>query len=233
MKNLKKYALLVGTFVMFSCGPNVVSKSNTIPTAPAKTESVAPSLEKVKDGISKSITENSKVAEKLTNQKSTIADQKGIIDAALLEAKAIEEKLKAKQSISEAEILSLKTKIEQIKKENDKLLETNGALSENVRYLMDVLNSTRKESATTSDKLGKTENELAILRDQNSTIGKDLAERNKDVEVMQKQVIKSETAAAKAKVWRNAFWFLLGGFGLWTIAKNILMVYFPATRFRI
>lgn len=225
--------LLIGTFLMFSCGPSVVPKSSTIPTAPTKTESVKPSLDKVKDGISESITENSKVAEKIKNQQSTIAEQKGLINDALEEARKIEEKLKTNQVVSEAEIQSLKTKIEQIKKENDKLLETNGALSENVRYLMDVLNATRKDSATASSKLEQSESELAILRDQNKTISDTLASRNKDVETMQKQVIKSETAAAKAKVYRNWIWGLVGGFLLWTIAKNILMIYFPLTRFRI
>jgi chromosome segregation ATPase len=233
MKMFKKYAMIVGAFLVFSCSPTVVPKSTTIPTPPVQTESVKPSVEKVKDGVADSIKENSKVAEKLATQKGTIADQKNTIDDALLEAKKLEEKLKAKEAISEAEIASLSLKIEQIKKENAKLMETNGGLSENVRYLMDVLNLVRKDAATVSVKLDKSENELGILRNNNKTISDTLKARNDDVEKMQKQVLKSEKAAAKAKVWRNAFWCILGGFALWTIAKNVLMIYFPATRFRI
>ncbi len=233
MKTFKKFALLIGTFLMFSCGTDVVPASKSIPTAPVKTESVKPSLEKVKDGIGKAVTENSKVSEKLNNQKSTISNQKDVIENALKEAKAIEEKLKLKQSITEAEVTSLKLKIEQIKSENSKLLESNGALSENVRYLMHVLDSTRKDAGITSGKLDATESELTILRDQNKTIGNDLAARNKDVEAMQKQVLKSEKAAAKANVYKHWIWGIVGVFVVWTIAKNILMIYFPATRFRI
>jgi chromosome segregation ATPase len=198
MKTFKKFALLIGTFLMFSCGTDVVPASKSIPTAPVKTESVKPSLEKVKDGIGKAVTENSKVSEKLNNQKSTISNQKDVIEVALKEAKAIEEKLKLKQAITEAEIISLQNKIEQIKKENAKLLEANAGMSENVRYLMDVLNATRKDANITSGKLDATEGELAVLRDQNKTISNDLDARNKDVEVMQKQVLKSVASEAKA-----------------------------------
>lgn len=233
MTAIKKYMIVLGSFLMFSCGPNVVPNADSIPTPPAKTESVKPSLEKVKDGVSNSILENSKVAEKVNNQNKSLVEQKNTIELALIEAKKLEEKLKTKQSINESELLSLKLKIEQIKKENAKLIETNQGMSENVRYLMDVLNSVRKDASVVTNKLNDAENELNVLRDQNKTISKNLESRNKDVEIMQKQVIKSEKAESAAKVWRNAFWILIGGFGLWTVVKNLIMIYYPTVKFRI
>lgn len=233
MRKLKKYFLLMGSLLMFSCSTTVVPPSKNIPTPPVQTESVKPSLQKVEDGVNQSIIQTTKVDEKVKLQAQTINNQKTVIENALAEAKKLEAKLKAKETVSEAEIASLSQKIELIKKENEKLLENNGSLTETVRYLQKVLEATRQDSRITSNKLNQTEKELDILRDQNKTISSDLAARNIDVEKMQKQVLKSEKESAAAKVWRNACYFIGGIFILWTIVKNVLMMYFPNTRFRI
>ena len=84
-----------------------------------------------------------------------------------------------------------------------------------------------KNSLTKAEGLviGK-ENEANELRTQNDFLGKNLATKNKENEKLVKE-------AATANVYKHAIWWAIGLFLLYTILKNVLMIYFPAIRFRV
>ncbi len=216
-----------------SCAPTVVPPSPSIPTPVTETQSVKPTIANIQGGVDKVVEANSELKATTKEQSQVILSQKVKIAEAIAQSKRIEDKAKAKELISEIEALELTTNLQEVSKENEKLEIKNVEFGKSVARQGEELYILRMEARQAAQEIDAKENETSALRRDNDLIIKDLTARNKDVEKMQKQVIKSETAAAKANVYKHWIWGIVGGFVLWTIIKNVLMVYLPTTKFRI
>lgn len=96
--------------------------------------------------------------------------------------------------------------------------------------MLDGANSTAKE---TMAKLIMKESEAKELRAQAEFLAHNLDLKNKEVINISKQKEKLIKQKADAMVYKKMFWYAVAGFLIWIIIKNILMVYFPYTKFRI
>jgi hypothetical protein len=231
--NAKKYILSLLACLIASCAPTVVKPSPSIPTPIAEAQSVKPTVEKIQGSVDKVVEDNQELKATTKEQSQVILTQKVKIAEAIAQSKRIEDKAKAKELISEIEALELTTNLQEVSKENEKLEIKNVEFGKSVARQGEELYILRMEARQAMQEIEAKENEASSLRKDNTQLAKDLTARNVDVEKMQKQVIKSETAAAKANVYKHWIWGICGLFALWTIIKNVLMVYLPTTKFRI
>jgi hypothetical protein len=92
---------------------------------------------------------------------------------------------------------------------------------------------TKEDASITYRKLLDKENEASELRSQNKFLANSLNIKNTEVESLKKSLEKEKIKSARATVYKNWVYGLVGGFLLWIVIKNILMIYFPMTKFRI
>lgn len=231
--NFKKYIVLCLSVLVLACTDRPISESVNIPTPPAKTQSVRPQLATVQTNIDKTIVDNAKISETLKNQTKQLLDQKAQIVEAILMSEKFKETAKAKQLISELDAMALNAKLLSIQGSNKELEIQNQELVKKLAETSALLEATKAEAQKTMESLILAEGELSTLRGQNGFLASNLTSRNQDVEALQKKNASLEKKAASASVYKNWIIGLAAGFILWTILKNILMIYFPATRFRI
>lgn len=224
---------LIASLLMISCATKTVSPTVSIPNAPAQTESVIPAVLKTEENIQKIVSSNEQLKDKTKDQESTILSQKVKITEAIAQAQRIEEKAKAKLLVTELEAIEMTTKIKSIEEENFTLTKQVGKLKENLDWQSEFLSITKQDAADARYKLIQSEQEMRVLRDNYKFAEDTVVERNASVQELQKQNIKLTKEASTAKVYKHWIWGIVGGLVLWTIIKNILMVYFPATKFRI
>lgn len=231
--NAKKYMMILAAGLFASCAPTTVPNSKSIPTPVAETKSVKPTIANIQGSVDKVVDDNAELKAKTKEQNQVILTQKVKITEAIAQSKRIEEKAKAKELITEIEALELTTKLKEVEKENTELEIKTVQFGESISRQATELYILRMEARQAAQEIEAKENETASVRKDNAQLASDLTARNQDVEKMQKQVLKSEKAAAKANVYKHWIWALVGGFVLWTIIKNVLMVYLPTTKFRI
>lgn len=237
---LKKYILLMITLVMLSCGTKDVQESITLPTPPVATKSVQPQLTKVQDNIETIISKNEVSKLKFQDQSKTIEAQKVKIVEAIVHSERIKEQAKSKQLLAELDAMKLSTSLLEIRDLNVMIGDKNKSLEGSLFEVNELLQLTRSGARQTMQELQIKEAETNTLRDQNDFLAKNLTARNTDVKTLQgtikslqAKIEKLTKQAASAGVYKNWIIGLASGFLLWTILKNILMVYFPATKFRI
>lgn len=219
--------------IVSGCSTKTVPPSTGIPTPPIKVESVQPKLSKVQTNIDKSIVENAKASEALKNQTKQLLDQKSKIIDAIEISNRFKESAKGKLLISELDAMALNAKLLAIQGSNKELELQNLELSRKLDEAGKLLEETKTEAQKTMSALILKEYETNELSTQNKFLANNLTSRNNDVETLQKETAKLEKKAASASVYKNWIIGLATGFIAWTILKNILMIYFPATRFRI
>lgn len=230
---MKKYLMILVACMIASCSPTTVKNSESLPTPITETASVKPTVAKIQGSVDKVVEDNAELKATTKEQKQVILNQKVKITEAITQSQRIEEKAKAKELITEIEALELTTKLKEVEKENIELEIKTVQFGESISRQATELHILRMEARQAAQEIDAKENETSALRRDNTKLATDLTSRNKDVEKMQKQVLKSEIAAGKANVYKHWIWGLVGGFVLWTIIKNVLMVYLPTTKFRI
>ena len=234
VKRLKNYLFLVFVMLIVSgCSTKTVSPSTGIPAPPTKVESVQPKLSKVQSNIDKSIVENTKVSEALKNQTKQLLDQKSKIIDAIEISERFKGSAKGKQLISELDAMALNVKLLAIQGSNKELELQNLELSKKLAEAGKLLEETKADAQKTMGALISKEYETTELISQNKFLANNLTSRNEDVETLQKENTKLEKKAASASVYKNWIIGLATGFILWTILKNILLIYWPSARFRI
>lgn len=221
-------AVIASAFLATSCATKVVPNSVSIPKEPAKTESVMPTIVKVQDGVDKIGVTNVKLDEKTKQQSATILSQKVQISEAIAQAEKFREKAKAQELITEIEAAELSTKLLKVQEDNIFLEKTNNELKDEIIIQKELVFFARQDARVALTKAGEKEKEADQLRVNHQVLATDLEARNKDVETMQKQVLKSEKEAAKAKTWRNMFWGLLALATLVGVGLTALKYYSPA-----
>lgn len=230
---IRNIIAIIASVFMVSCATKPVSPTAYIPNAPAKTESVLPAVIKTEENIQKVVSSNEKLQEKTKAQEETILSQKVKITEAIAQAQRLEEKAKAKLLITEIEAAEMTTKIKEIEQENFSLTKQNGKLKEDLEWQGEFLGITKKDAADARYKLIQAEGELYDYREKYKFAQTTIAERNESVQKLQKENTSLTKKAASSSVYKNWVIGIVSALVGWTILKNILMVYFPATKFRI
>ena len=220
---MKRYILIaLGCITLIGCA---TTPSTIIPPAPQKVESALPEVKKASATVDAGIKTNLNVGQKIKEQTQTIKDQRESIDNAIALADSLKVKLDNK-TLVEKDATDLIDELSKVKSRNMFLELENTDLSK-LKDEQELNLENMKNSLTKAEGLviGK-ENEANELRTQNDFLGKNLATKNKENEKLVKE-------AATANVYKHAIWWAIGLFLLYTILKNVLMIYFPAIRFRV
>ena len=121
-----------------------------IPVAPPVAESVKPYLKKTQKNIDDSITDNTKIGEKVKNQNESLVDQKITIDEAIIKAEKIKSEL-VKSGLSVEEVNKLIFLLKQIGDKNKTLSGKNKELFEQVDKQNKNLMDAKKNAQDTYD----------------------------------------------------------------------------------
>lgn len=228
MKYVKIF--LISCFLLGCATP---SKETTVITQPIKhTENILPTVQKTSENVSEIIKKNVKLETKIEENQKTIVDQKIAITEAIAEAEKIREKALAKQAITELEATNLVDQLKKVEARNLFLENQNTELSNITKDQDNMLNSVKNALHATEIQVIDKENEVSQLRNQNDAINQALNLKNDELSKCKQSLIKIEKDLASAKVYKNWVIGLVGGFLLWTIIKNIIMIYSPI-KFRI
>jgi hypothetical protein len=204
-----------------------------IPVAPPIRESVVPYLEKVSGGIDKSLESNTKIDSKIKEQRDTVLRQKITITETITKVERLRDKVLAEEAIKEIEVIDIISDLKIIESRNLFLEKQNSELEDIRKDQEAILQMTKTDASITYRKLMDKENEANELRSQNTFLANNLNIKNKEVETLKQKLEKEKVKSARAGVYRNWIIGLSVGFVAWLIIKNILMIYFPMTKFRI
>jgi hypothetical protein len=233
--NLKRklfgFLIVVSTFFYFGCALKTTAPV-AIPVAPAVSESALKDLNKVKVGIDTSIDSNAKIDSKVKEQLQKVLEQKLSIEDALSQAEKINEKVLAKQAITELDSLNLVNEIKKVKVRNLFLETQNTEFDKLVKDQSETLKITKLSAEATELKLRNKEQEANQLREQNTFLSKNLNDKNVESENLKKALTKEKQISASAKVYRNIIWTIAGVWLALLILKNVWMSVNPAARLR-
>jgi hypothetical protein len=231
-RNISFLSILIPCFLIFGCARDVTPPV-AIPVAPPIRQSASPQFIKVSKGIDDTIKSNYKIEEKVKQQLQEILNQRINITETITNTEKLKNQLKDYSDISNEGPTNIIDGLRKIEARNLFLEKQNGELSSLQKEQAEILRMTKDDATITYRKLLDKEQEANDLRSQNSFLGKNLLIKNGEVQQLQKDLEKAKIDAAKAKVYKYWVWGLVGGFVLWTIIKNVLMIYMPTSRFRI
>jgi hypothetical protein len=224
-------ALIIPLLLISGCAKTTPPVA--IPVAPPVRESVVPYLAKVSDGIDRSLESNIKIDSKIQEQRDTVLRQKITITETIAKVERLKDKVLAEEAIKEIEVIDIISDLKIIESRNLFLEKQNNELEDIRKEQEAILRMTKEDASITYRKLMDKENEASELRSQNTFLANNLTLKNKEVETLKQKLEKEKIKSARASVYRNWIFGLLGAFTLWIIIKNVLMVYFPMTKFRI
>ena len=222
--------LLVG--LMGSCATNSTPPA-IIPPAPQKVESALPIIRHTKQDVNDGITTNTDAGKKLSEQEQKIKEQTEGIDRALAISNLINDKIKLKQSVVEKDTTGLLTEMGKVKSNNMFLELSNHDLIK----LKDTQDTNLMKMSASLDaaeeKIINKDNEATQLREQYTYLSQSLVTKNNEVVDLNKALTKEKETSATALVYKHWVWGLVGGFLLWCLVKNLIMIYFPMIKFRV
>lgn len=196
-----------------------------IPVDPSKIEDVSPKVVQV-HSTTKKVGVNNKTSEgKLKDQDVDLAEQKKAIVDTRLKVEELVQKLPVDSPLKK-DAENLVTSLKKLEETNTTLEKRNGELVILNKDQKKLLEQLEEEINNLKDTAKLKDNEVAQLRNQSAQYANKVAGLEKDLS-------KSKVSAAKAGVYRNWIFGIVGAFVLWTIVKNILMVYLPTTKFRL
>jgi len=204
-----------------------------VPPPPVKTESALPGIGKVDGGVTATIDITAKLGAKIEDQKQTIVEQRSTINEAISQIDKLKVKLQAKEIISEPELNDLMAELKKLDTKNNFLETQNKELTTFKEEQEKTLAEIRIALSKTKEQVVSKENETENLRVQNKYLADNLTTYGKEAEKLKQEITKQKQNAARANVYRNWVIGLSVGFILWTIIKNLLMIYLPAMKFRI
>lgn len=229
-----KHVIFPALFLLIGCSttPPIPSSPN-IPTPPSKVESSMPKLIKSMESVELLKNENTKLESNLKSQLLILQEQREFIDHVITDAKIIREKLLANEPVSELELQAVLKNLDNIQEKNRKLeLDTNALISI-VDTQSNIITQTKSELGGALLLITKKEEEATVLRNQVEHLGQVAKTNHSQLIGMQKELDKQKVKAASAGVYKNWIIGLVVVVILWIVIKNILMIYFPSTKFRI
>lgn len=231
-KRLSICSVLFPVFLLFGCARDITPPV-AIPVAPVQRESVVPHFNKINSGIDTTIKSNLKIENKIKEQHKELSTQQLAILAAIAQADKFKEILLANKCISDIESIDFINNLKSIETRNLFIEKQNKELEELRKEQSEILKMTKEDASITYRKLLDKEQEAISLREQNDYLGKNLIAKNNEVEQLRKDLEREKIKSARATVYKNWVIGLVTSFILWLIVKNVLMMYFPMTKFRI
>jgi hypothetical protein len=225
-----KYISILLFGLLIGCGET--TPPPIIPPVVKQEQSVLPSLDKVEAGINNTVESNIKLEQKLKEQQQTVINQKIAIADAIQDAEKLKNKVLTNGKITELETTNLIDKLKDVESRNLFLELQNDELSKVREDQSQTLKTLKEDSDKTHDLLISKENEALQLREQTEYLSKNLIVKNKEVETLKNVLSDEKVKSATAGVYRNWIKGIVIGFVLWTIIKNIIMIYNPI-KFRI
>jgi len=204
-----------------------------IPTPPPKKESVVPQLNKIEGGIDSTVSENVKIENKIEEQRKELSIQHLEILEAIAKAEYLENILLSNSPTSKSESINFIDRLKKIEARNLFIEKQNSELKKIQQDQLEILKNTKNDVVIAHAKLIDKEQEASNLRDQNDFLAKNLSSNLLEAERLKKNLENERIKSAKSSVYRNWVIGLISGFILWVVIKNILMIYFPMTKFRI
>lgn len=231
----KKYitGLLVLAFSMLIINCNPKNPPVNIPPPPKQSETVVPHLHKVETGVDSSIEQNSKMDEKIKQQKTNVKEQQLTIEETIAYSEKLRERIKSNQAIYEIEVLNILNGLKKIQTRNLFLEKQIDEMDLIISNQSTILAKTKKDVEITYKKLIDKENETTELRSQNQFLSENLKIKSVEVEKLKENLNKEKEKTANAKVYKTWVIWIIVGIVVWIILRNLLMIYFPATKFRI
>lgn len=224
-----KYVLILLVGMLMGCSQ---STDPITPPVVKQTESVLPTLKKVDSNIDNSVQTNIKLQEKIKDQQQTVTDQKIAIAEAINDAEKLKNKILANEVITELETINMIEKLKKVEARNLFLEIQNSELSKVREDLEKLLQTLKLDSNKSLQQLQAKENETSQLREQTQYLNNIVKSRSEEVQKLKNDLTKTKVKAATAGVYRNWIIGIVSGFVLWTIIKNIIMIYSPI-KFRI
>lgn len=216
---LKHILLFLASISLIGCASHTVSTDVSIPKAPPVVEKVSPVISKISDS-------NRTLEIKIKEQSKTISDQNHDIADALKRAEDIKKQLEDQKQVKVEDANDLVANLKIVHTRNLFLETQNSSLEQTNKDQAVIIENGIKVAA-------EKDAEVSTLRQQSDQKDQIINKQKEDIKKLTQERDKAEKQAASAKVYRNWIWGLVGGFILWTIIKNILMVYLPSTKFRI
>ena len=228
-KNFQRGIVIFSLFILinFLIGCSNTESTNTI-TPPPRATSVIPTFQKVDNGISQTKETNVELGEKIKHQKTIINNQQQQIEKALAQAEKIREQLKQKDT-TDVNVMDLIDSLNSIQTRNLFLEKENSELEKVKNRQQEYLEKLEANSKETLDKLIEREKETQQLR----TIVVALNKRVQQVDKIERELQNAKEEAAKANVYKHWVIGIVSVVVAWIVLKNVLMVYFPTTRFRL
>lgn len=221
----------IGALLIGSCTQNIPPPLASPP--PPKTQSALPSVTKMDSTVVETIKTNVKLGAKIEDQKKIITEQKDAITEALVQVQQMTIKANAKEFITVPEVGKLVEEIQKIEFRNNSLETKNAELVVDKDDQADQLVEVQTNLNAAKTLITQKESETEQLRVQYDFISVNINSLGKEMEKLEAEVTKQKQIAATALVYKHFVWWIIGVFVGWIIVKNILMMYFPATKFRI
>lgn len=230
MENHNGDSLNIDDMKLLSLGLFLVILIGCAPTPstvlPIKTPSAMPTIAHMGVGVNTTIDNNNKIGEKLKDQQNTIRDQRQMISDTLAQADILKKKIEDNKAITKMEMDKLIDNFKKVEARNLFIESQNMSLITDKNNQASVLAGLQEDLSTTRQQVSNKEQEAENLRNGADTIARENSKLKKDL-------ASAEVEAAKSGVYKHWIWGLIGAFVLYTIIKNVLMVYFPLTKFRI
>ena len=233
MKMIKHFIILSSSILLASCGVNTVNSKSDIPTAPIKTESLRPNIDKTEENIGIISNQNQSLKDKIKDEGDIIDAQKVDISSSIQQAGNIKKQVSSKKAVTIKQATDLVDELKKIEARNLFLEKENNALAKLSQSQKETISTTSSVVTELSRKISANENELLTLRSQNSDLAKIISSRDKDVQSLQTDNQKLTVSSASAGVYKHWIIGIVAAFVAWTIIKNVLMIYFPTSRFRL
>ena len=229
---MKHLFLIAALFLFAGCVKNTTPPVG-IPKAVVVQESAKPSHEKTQKFIDASIEESIKIKEGVKNHKIALENQGKNISVAIEKGEKIRNKVLSGEVIESSEVHFLLNELRIIQLKNIVLQDDANNLLKTIESQKQLLGGANLTAKETMAKLILKEAEAKEIRAQAEFLAHNLDLKNKEVIAASKEKEKLIKQKADAMVYKKMFWYAIAAFLGWIVVKNILMVYFPYTKFRI
>ena len=233
MKMIKHFIILASSILLASCAVNTVNSKTDIPAPPTQTESLRPNIDKTEENIGIISNQNQSLKDKIKDEGDIIDAQKIDISSSIEQADNIKNQISSKKAVTIKQATDLVDELKKIEARNLFLEKENDTLSKLSQSQKETISTTSTIVTELSRKISANENELSILRSQNSNLSIIIKSRDKDVQALQIDNHKLTITASSASVYKHWIIGIVAAFVLWTIIKNVLMIYLPTSRFRL
>lgn len=226
-----KYLMLFLIAVSIGCRPT--TPDTGIPPIPPKPESSLQSFQKLDNNVGQLQAINAKLSSKIEEQKRVTEQQKNAIAEAITLTESIKKKVAANEKITEIETMNLLDELKKVKSYNMFLVDKNNELLAAKEESDASLVRVKEVLDKTHQQIIEIEKDSSLIRDRLTASNNALMNQQKELNKLRSDLISEKRKSASASVYKNWVIGIVVSFVLWTIIKNVLMMYFPASRFRI